>query len=560
MDAGMTTPISIPSTPSLATGHDALASAATMPNGGTRPPDAFQDARTGKTCPEATFHPRRLHRYAALTGFPGGPLPVLASQPGGAAGEPAPDFAQLMMPPGAPAGDAADTAAAMPASPPQPTPGSSTRLKLTTGGSDGAAPLTREQIEAVAAMLAPLWQMVSNLAPEPITSAPTPSAGFVAHPPGEGAEAGPIAVSTSGPAPSFTLHVDEHPVPGFEAAVALPGNDLSALTGKLGAALAQPAASQPPMPTEPVPALAMQPTGPANIPASTAGDSVSLQFELPDGRMVRAEAAVTAPVTLPQADLRNRTKARIIAGVAKNAASPVSPGNSAPAADLSANKNFLSVEGSDDGVQGAGVGIPVAQSRSAMAAPSSERPTADELIVQAFAPENRSASAAPLADIREHRPSTIAQRAVEAVVEVVEAQAATRLQPAPGVQLHLKLGGEDIAIRVELREGNVHTQFRTDSPEVRQAIAQEWSLLRTESPERTLRYLEPEFPADRPGSAPGGSGQHGAASHQQSRPPQPEIFGAVGRSYPYSRTEADSPVLEIAARMLPTSVHLSAVA
>jgi len=28
------------------------------PNGGTRPPDAFQDARVGKTRPEAAFHPR----------------------------------------------------------------------------------------------------------------------------------------------------------------------------------------------------------------------------------------------------------------------------------------------------------------------------------------------------------------------------------------------------------------------------------------------------------------------------------------------------------------------
>lgn len=503
----MTAPISIPSTPSLATGNDA----------------GCLDALTS-AC-------------AALTGFLGGPLPVLPSQPGGAAGEPATDFAQLMMPRVVPAGDAANASAAMPT--PPPTPGSSTRLKLGAGAPNGAAPLTREQIEAAAAMLAPLWQMVSNLSPEAITSSPTPAPDVVANPAGEGAEADPTAVATSGPAACFTLHVDDHPVPGFEAVAALPGNDLSALTEKLESALAEPAIAEP------------------SEPAT--GDSVSLQFALPDGRVVRAEAAMTSPTTLPRTDQRIRTKAQIT-GVAKNAAPPVSPENPAPAADSSANKNFLSVEGADDGVQGARVGIPVAQPRSAMAAPSSERPTADELIVQAFVPENRSASAAPLADIREHRPATIAQRAVEAVVEVVEAQAATRLQPAPGVQLHLKLGGEDIAIRVELREGNVHTQFRTDSPEVRQAIAQEWSVLRTESPERTLRYLEPEFPADRTGSAPGGSGQHGAASHQQSRAPQPEIFGAVGRSYPYSRTEPDSPVLEIATRVLPTSVHLSAVA
>jgi hypothetical protein len=189
-----------------------------------------------------------------------------------------------------------------------------------------------------------------------------------------------------------------------------------------------------------------------------------------------------------------------------------------------------------------------------------ERPTAADLVVQSFVPGNRPEASVPLADIREHRPAVIAQRAVEAVVQVVETQAAARLQPAPGVQLNLKLGGEDIAIRVELREGNVHTQFRTDSNEVRQAIAHEWSILRAESPERTLRYLEPEFSADRPASSPGNDGRQGAASHQQSRAPQPDIFGAIGRSYPYHRTEADSPVREIAARLLPTSVHLSALA
>ena len=195
-----------------------------------------------------------------------------------------------------------------------------------------------------------------------------------------------------------------------------------------------------------------------------------------------------------------------------------------------------------------------------MAAHLPERPNAADLVVPSFVPGNRPDASAPLAHIREHRPAVIAQRAVEAVVQVVETQAAARLQPAPGVQLQLKLGGEDIAIRVELREGNVHTQFRTDSHEVRQAIAHEWSILRAESPERSLRYLEPEFSADRPAFSPGSDARHGAASHQQSRSPQPDIFGAVGRSYPYPRTEADSPVREIAARLLPTSVHLSALA
>ncbi|MDI1247697.1 MAG: hypothetical protein PSV13_02315 [Lacunisphaera sp.] len=494
---------SIPSTPSLAPGNEAAGL------------DALAAA------------------CAAFTGTPAGPgFPAVP--PNGATSEPAPDFAQLMMPRVTPAGDATLLPTAVPPPAGQIAPGSATRLKLAAATPSGADPLTREQLEAAAAMLAPAT---------PMTTLPPPAAEPTLSP------------ASAAIAPVATPHAaDPNPPRPPTPAAPPPAAALRATTTGIGPSLT---VSDPPAAT-PLPA-ASPTTFAGEIPASPAGNMAGQEFNSPDDTAALPAAAATAPVVLPQPDLSPTDGARI-SGVAKNAASPVLLANPATETNSSTIKKILSVEDADDAEPQANVGITVAKPDPVMATHLPERPTVADLVVQSFVPGNRPEASAPLADIREHRPAVIAQRAVEAVVQVVETQAAARLQPAPGVQLHLKLGGEDIAIRVELREGNVHTQFRTDSNEVRQAIAHEWSILRAESPERTLRYLEPEFSADRPASSPGSDGRQGAASHQQSRAPQPDIFGAIGRSYPYHRTEADSPVREIAARLLPTSVHLSALA
>lgn len=482
----MTIPTSIPSSLPLAPGADAAGL------------DALAAA-----CP-------------GFTGTPAGSAPP-AAQPADAAGDPAPDFARLMLPPVTPA--------AVPPTAAPAAPGSSTRLKLAATAPDGAATPTREQAETAAAMLAP--------------------AALVATPPPAAAD---LAVSTS------SLNPVAHPVD--PAARVSPGT-VTPTTLPPGLTRSAPPAAIP----APDAGLAADP---AKIPAPASADNAGREF-CPPGHPatlpapVMTEPATTTASVLPPADLRPAPGA-MGAKVAKNAALPVPPAIPASDGSHASIKKILSVEAADDGVPHGKVGIAVAQSDPAMATPLSERPLAADLVVQSFVPGSRADASAPLADIREHRPAVIAQRAVEAVVQVAETQAAARLQPAPGVQLHLKLGGEDIAIRVELREGSVHTQFRTDSHEVRQAIAHEWTVLQAESTGRTLRYLEPEFTGDRPAFSPGSDGRQGAASHQQPRAPQPDIFGAVGRSYPYPRTEADSPVREIAARLLPTSVHLSALA
>jgi hypothetical protein len=155
----------------------------------------------------------------------------------------------------------------------------------------------------------------------------------------------------------------------------------------------------------------------------------------------------------------------------------------------------------------------------------------------------------------------MAHRAVAAVVSAVEAQAVSRLQPAPSVHLRLNLGGEDLSIKVAMRAGEVHTEFQTSSPELRSAIAREWQAVGADTPESALHFLEPVYAAGQPGEQGGAAfGQQGQSSSQQfARPAQQDVFGSVGRAYPFRETEAES-AERTAPVFQPTSLHLSAVA
>lgn len=166
--------------------------------------------------------------------------------------------------------------------------------------------------------------------------------------------------------------------------------------------------------------------------------------------------------------------------------------------------------------------------------------------------------------------AALAHRAVEAVETVVDAQAAARLEPTPGVALRFRAGHEELAVRIEWRAGQVHTEFRTDSEEWRTAVAHEWRAV-TARPDSSLRSAEAVFaPASgtSDGSAASGfsshSGQSSSQQQQQSQHQQyaagreaPEIFGRVGRRFPAAPASVAAPSAIVA----PLGAHrLSAVA
>ncbi len=161
--------------------------------------------------------------------------------------------------------------------------------------------------------------------------------------------------------------------------------------------------------------------------------------------------------------------------------------------------------------------------------------------------------------------ASAAHRAVETVTQVVESQAASRLQPVPSVQLRFKVGGEDLAVRVELRNGEVRTEFKTDNAELRAALAQEWRAV-TGRADSAVRFLEPVItPANAAGQGSGSfsSQQHSSSQHQQQAQQQfraqAELFGSVGRSFGPAVESAPASSV-VTPLVLPTSQRLSAVA
>jgi len=102
-------------------------------------------------------------------------------------------------------------------------------------------------------------------------------------------------------------------------------------------------------------------------------------------------------------------------------------------------------------------------------------------------------AAAPAAPADAAAPVSSARLAVDAVVKLVDAQSGRAQEPVSAVSLNFKFGGDDLAIRVEWRNGEVHTQFRTDSPELRAALASQWQAMAPSAAGRATPFAPPVF-------------------------------------------------------------------
>ena len=163
-----------------------------------------------------------------------------------------------------------------------------------------------------------------------------------------------------------------------------------------------------------------------------------------------------------------------------------------------------------------------------------------------------------------------AERAVDTVTSLVDTQFSASMQKSGSVQLRLRFGGEDLSVRVEIRDGAVHTDFHTDSPELRSALSREWQALAAQSPEQLRRYLEPVF-SPAPSSVPASADTPAAFTRQQ-QPSQQDLPSRTPRepwvepSSPFSRRSqlSDSfipePAVTRGPAFLPTSLRLSVLA
>lgn len=471
----------------------------------------------------------------------------------------------------------------------------------------------RATLEAIVALLAPL-AVVFDSPPEsaglmPLGAAPS---GAEVLPLNSGEQnvstGGAAAWSASGHA-SVTVTLPGQPP--IQLAAALSGSSLATASSRsLPAETEIPAPLAPANPTA-VPSATI--AAPEAQPVSTSvrlprpADAVNparvaaLEAEIaPPRGSETAEAAAfeaTASVELTNGAvvaLALPTKVRLASGDADSAGHLAAPGlltselpeksAALPRAGDASNlmdeersgKNFLSSNEQQVTLGKAEAGIGVAQERLTMFFTPHDTLSTVHPAVPALVSTVAAAPQAAGAPAPEPMPQLVAvsmaHRAVETVTNVVEAQAASKLQPVPSVQLKFKIGHEDLAVRVALRDGVVHTEFRTDSPELRAALQQEWKAV-TAQPESALRYLEPVVSAASSSQSgtnsfgqpqqqsPGQSAaqqQQQQQQHQQARAAA-EFFGSVARSTPFQPREGGA-ASTVAAALLPTSVHLSAVA
>ena len=117
-----------------------------------------------------------------------------------------------------------------------------------------------------------------------------------------------------------------------------------------------------------------------------------------------------------------------------------------------------------------------------------------------------------------------ARNAVETVVKLAAAQAAQTEGGGHTVNLGFKFGEENLSVRVEMRDGQVHTQFSTDSNELRAAITSEWQSFSDSSSSRTFHFTDPVFTSGSGQTASFSPNSGDSAQRQQS---QPESFGGT---------------------------------
>jgi len=233
----------------------------------------------------------------------------------------------------------------------------------------------------------------------------------------------------------------------------------------------------------------------------------------------------------------------------------------------SLKKTFLSIVDKQLSGEGRGAGITAAKSGANM--PDQAQPSLPSTFGTAKASELAVGLMEPTGGLLADKAETtdpvqsVARRAVDTAVNLMEIQAGLRGRNLSTVSVRMKLAGEDLAIRVRLRDGEVHTSFQTASADLRAAISREWQVAASESPQRILRFHEPEFSnVDRNLADRGASEQHsrdGNAAREQAqlRREAGIVSGLANRAPVAAPSILPAAVAEILA---PGSLHLSTFA
>ncbi len=199
---------------------------------------------------------------------------------------------------------------------------------------------------------------------------------------------------------------------------------------------------------------------------------------------------------------------------------------------------------------GTGTANSVAAMYSSLAHPANSR--ADREVAAAVWDASAGAAVAPDSPVLTSETAAIeasqAHRAVEVVLRAVDEVAA---RERSAVKLEFTIGDTELSVRVELRDDEVRTTFRTESPELRQALAHEWQAANAQGGDRNVRLADPVF-ADRDArSGFSSAGDQSGRQQERSGARGDEFAGATtdrrsfgnGTAAPADRTTPMSPSL-----------------
>lgn len=266
-------------------------------------------------------------------------------------------------------------------------------------------------------------------------------------------------------------------------------------------------------PPVPVPRTAYEePTTKPLVAAQVSNDTTFVS-----GAGARLESPAEVPVPAGRSSVGVSLAAEI-------AVLPLAPNEAVSAKKSVEEKIFLSTDAQAVKESQGEAGIAVAKPAHVMPSKAtSTQPSADDIpssMLPAAASEALLADAEMPSPVASPEMRSLARNAVVAIAKVVDSQLALPTASSSSVDLKLRLADEDISIRVEVCDGEVHTSLRTDSAALRAALGQEWHGAVAEVPMRNLRFMDPQISAaDRPTSDAASSGGHSSGEQAASRSP-----------------------------------------
>ncbi|HEY1110330.1 MAG TPA: hypothetical protein VGE76_16890 [Opitutaceae bacterium] len=299
-------------------------------------------------------------------------------------------------------------------------------------------------------------------------------------------------------------------------------------------------------------AMAPRPLPPAKsvaVEPRTSTDAVSYQGEGDVSQVLNASSGFTAAVLPAQREVAPRTAApRVAAAYAtreKFAVQRSAVAGEHVSAESSQKFNFLNADSERLTELRDNLGIDVANSVAVM--PELSSPVAFSPAAPVALSVHDVASTPVLETPETSAPEAVstAEQAVEVVLRAVDT-AADREQKV--VKLEFSVGDADLSVRVELAHDEVRTVFRTESPELRAALAQEWQAVSADSGEQGGVRLAPAVISDKE-QAPSTSADANSQRHERQAARQEDASSTAHQAAARSllRQSASSPEATTAA-------------